>query len=49
MSIKKPHYAIFDKSNFERKPIGVKFSMDKPEGIKPTKKNLALCELFKGI
>jgi uncharacterized protein (DUF169 family) len=47
MSIKKPDYTIFDKFKFERKPVGVKFSMDKPEGIKSTKKNLALCELFK--
>jgi uncharacterized protein (DUF169 family) len=47
MSIKKPDYSIFNKFKFERKPVGVKFSMDKPKGIKPTKKNLALCELFK--
>ncbi|MGD0794598.1 MAG: DUF169 domain-containing protein [Dehalococcoidales bacterium] len=47
MSIKKPDYAIFEKFQFERKPVGVKFSLDKPRGIKPTDKSLALCELFK--
>ncbi len=47
MSAKKPDYSIFDKLNFERKPVGVKYSLDKPEGIEPTDKSLALCELFK--
>ena len=47
MSTKRSDYSIFDKFKFERKPIGVKYSMDKPKGIKPTKKKLALCELFK--
>ncbi len=47
MNIKKTDYAIFNKFKFERKPVGVKFSMNKPEGIKPTKKKLALCELFR--
>jgi uncharacterized protein (DUF169 family) len=47
MAVKKTDYAIFDKFNFEYKPVGVKYSMDKPEGIKPTKKKLALCEFFR--
>ena len=47
MNIKKPDYAIFNKFKFDRKPVGVKYSLDRPEGIKPTKKSLALCELFK--
>lgn len=47
MSLKKRDYTIFDRFNFERKPVGVKFSLDKPRGIKPTDKSLALCELFK--
>jgi uncharacterized protein (DUF169 family) len=47
MSSKKPDYSIFDKFNFERKPVGVKYSMIQPEGIEPTDKSLALCELFK--
>ena len=47
MSAKRTDYSIFDKFNFERKPVGVKYSMEKPKGIKPTNKKLALCEMFK--
>jgi uncharacterized protein (DUF169 family) len=47
MSSKKLDYSIFDKFNFERKPVGVKYSMAKPEGIGQTDKSLALCELFR--
>ena len=47
MTLKKPDYAIFNKFNFERKPVGVKYSMDKPEGIPPADKDMALCEAFK--
>jgi uncharacterized protein (DUF169 family) len=47
MNAKKLDYAIFDRFNFERKPVGVKYSMDVPEGIGPAEKGLALCELFK--
>ena len=47
MSANKPDYSIFERFKFERKPVGVKFSLAPPEGIKPTDKSLALCELFK--
>jgi uncharacterized protein (DUF169 family) len=47
MSVKKLDYSIFDGFKFKYKPVGVKYSMDKPKGIKPTEKSLALCELFK--
>ncbi|MFA5309059.1 MAG: DUF169 domain-containing protein [Dehalococcoidales bacterium] len=47
MAVKKTDYSIFEKFNFEYKPVGIKFSMDKPEGIEPSKKSLALCELFR--
>jgi uncharacterized protein (DUF169 family) len=40
-------YAIFENFKFERKPIGVKYSLKKPESIQPLNKSLALCELFK--
>jgi uncharacterized protein (DUF169 family) len=46
MSVKKKDYGIFDKFNFERKPVGVKYSLGKPQGIKKTGKLLALCELI---
>ena len=47
MSSKPRDYSIFDKFKFERKPVGVKFSLKKPEGIQPLDKSIALCELFK--
>jgi uncharacterized protein (DUF169 family) len=47
MDSKKLDYSIFAKFKFERKPVGVKYSMEKPEGILPTDKELALCEAFK--
>jgi uncharacterized protein (DUF169 family) len=46
MSAKKRDYSIFEKFNFKYQPVGVKYSMAKPEGVKPTTKKLALCELF---
>ena len=33
MNSEKLNYSIFDKFNFERKPVGVKFAITKPEGI----------------
>lgn len=47
MAKKKMDYSIFDGFKFKYKPVGVKYSMAKPEGIKQTQKSLALCELFK--
>ena len=47
MSAEKRDYSIFDKFNFERKPVGVKYSLKKPDGIKPLDKSLGLCEMFK--
>lgn len=40
-------YSIFDKFQFEHKPVGVKYSMQKPEGIQPLDKSLGICEMFK--
>jgi uncharacterized protein (DUF169 family) len=42
-----PDYSVFDKFNFERPPVGVKFLFHKPEGIERLDKNLALCEMLK--
>jgi uncharacterized protein (DUF169 family) len=39
-------YSIFERFNFERKPIGIKYLLKKPEGIERIDKALALCELF---
>jgi uncharacterized protein (DUF169 family) len=40
-------YSIFNKFDFERKPVGVSFSLKKPEGIRQLDKSLGVCELFK--
>ncbi len=47
MSPNNPDYSILEKFEFEHKPVGVKYSLGKPEGIPPTDKLLALCELIK--
>jgi len=38
--------SIFNKFNFERKPVGVKFLLNKPDGITKLDKTLALCEML---
>jgi len=40
-------YSVFDKFNFERKPVGVKFLPDRPDGIKRLDKDLNFCEMLK--
>jgi uncharacterized protein (DUF169 family) len=47
MSAGQCDYSIFNKFNFERKPVGVKYLLKKPDGIELLNKSLALCELFK--
>jgi uncharacterized protein (DUF169 family) len=39
--------SIFDKFEFEKQPVGVKFLFNKPEGIERLDKRLALCEMPK--
>ena len=40
-------YSIFNRFNFERKPVGVKFLPTKPDGIERISKRLSFCEMFK--
>jgi uncharacterized protein (DUF169 family) len=40
-------YSIFDKFNFERKPVGISYSLKKPVGIHQLNKSLGICEMFK--
>jgi uncharacterized protein (DUF169 family) len=40
-------YSVFDKFNFERKPVGVKFVITKPEGIERLGKGINFCEMLK--
>ena len=39
--------SIFNKFNFERKPIGIKFLLFKPDGIEKLNKNMSFCEMIK--
>jgi uncharacterized protein (DUF169 family) len=40
-------YSIFEEFHFERSPVGVSFSLKKPEGIRQLDKHLGVCEMFK--
>lgn len=42
-----PDYSILDKFNFEHKPVGVKFLLNKPAGIKKLNKSFAFCEMLR--
>lgn len=47
MSSNTQDYSVLDKFHFERKPIGVKFTITRPEGIPRLKKELNMCEMLK--
>jgi uncharacterized protein (DUF169 family) len=47
MAEKTRDYSVLDKFKFERKPVGVKFSITRPRGIKPIAKELNFCEMLK--
>jgi uncharacterized protein (DUF169 family) len=40
-------YSIFEKFDFERQPVGIKYSLIRPKGIEPLDRKLAICEMFK--
>ncbi len=39
--------SVFNRFNFEKPPIAIKYLFYKPEGIEPPGKQLALCEMLK--
>jgi uncharacterized protein (DUF169 family) len=39
--------SIFNKFNFKRKPVGVKFLLMKPDGIGKLERNMSFCEMLK--
>lgn len=39
--------SIYDKFNFEKPPVGVKFLYDRPEGIEQLDKSMPICEMIK--
>jgi uncharacterized protein (DUF169 family) len=47
MATKQRDFAVLDKFNFQRKPVGVKFMITRPAGIKRLAKELNFCEMVK--
>lgn len=47
MADTKRDFSVLDKFNFERKPVGVKFLVTRPAGIKKLTKELNFCEMLK--
>jgi uncharacterized protein (DUF169 family) len=47
MSSAMPDLSIFDKFEFDLKPVGIKFLLFKPDGIEKLKKKLSLCEMIR--
>lgn len=39
-------YTVFSKFNFEYQPVGIKFLLNRPEGVEQTDKCLPMCKLF---
>jgi uncharacterized protein (DUF169 family) len=46
MAAKKHDFSVLDKFDFERKPVGVKFVIEKPKGINKPGKPLNMCEML---
>jgi uncharacterized protein (DUF169 family) len=47
MHLIKRNLSIFDRFDFERKPVAVKYMLQKPKGIPRLKKPIALCEMLR--
>ncbi|MBN2240348.1 MAG: DUF169 domain-containing protein [Dehalococcoidales bacterium] len=41
------NYAVFDRFDFEYKPVAVKFLLNKPDNIRPYEGNAPICRMFK--
>jgi uncharacterized protein (DUF169 family) len=46
MNTVKQDYSVFDGFNFKRKPVGIKFLLNRPEGLEQTDKVMPICRLF---
>jgi uncharacterized protein (DUF169 family) len=45
MEPRQTDFSIYEKFDFEYKPVGIKFLMSRPEGIEKLDKTMALCEM----
>jgi uncharacterized protein (DUF169 family) len=47
MSSIQEKFSILGKFNFERKPVGIKYLLNRPDGIEKLNKRLTFCEMFR--
>jgi uncharacterized protein (DUF169 family) len=47
MNVTRKDYSIFDRFNFEHKPVGMKFLLNKPEGMAKLEKSIPICQMFR--
>jgi uncharacterized protein (DUF169 family) len=40
-------YSIFDKFDFEHKPVGIKFLLNRPEGLEKLEESMPICQMFR--
>lgn len=40
-------FSIFDRFDFERQPVGIKYLLNRPDGLPRFEKSLAMCEIFR--
>jgi uncharacterized protein (DUF169 family) len=40
-------FSVFDRFDFERQPVGIKYLLNRPEGLPKFDRSLAMCEIFK--
>ena len=40
-------FSVFNRFDFERQPVGIKYLLNRPEGLPRFDKSLAMCEIFK--
>jgi uncharacterized protein (DUF169 family) len=46
MTVSKQDFAILDRFDFEKPPVGIKYFSRRPEGLKPLEEKKALCEML---
>jgi uncharacterized protein (DUF169 family) len=47
MNSTRKDYSIFNKFNFEHKPVGIKFLLNRPEGLEKLQESMPICRMFR--
>jgi uncharacterized protein (DUF169 family) len=47
MNSTRKDYSVFDKFNFEHKPVGIKFLLNRPEGLEKLQESMPICQMFR--